>query len=107
MPQVTAVAWVQSLAQELLHAVGMAKKEKLVIVLVKWIPRFYMPALAFSRHYYHFCMWQAVSQFLVHRRWSPYLLCVNEASTLFLNGLQKLCAHFPLLLDIVLIARVI
>lgn len=47
------------------------------------------------------------AQFLVRRRWSPYLLHGNEASTFLLNGLQKLCAHFHFLLVDVLIAWVI
>lgn len=51
------------------------------------------------------CVAGWVSWFLVHKKWSPYLLPSNEASMLLLNGLQKLGAH--LLLDIVLIARVI
>lgn len=53
------------------------------------------------------CVTDSAFQVLVHRGWSPCLLPGNEASTVLLNGPQKLCAHFHLLLDIVLIARVI
>ena len=38
MVQITAVIWVQFLAWELLHAVGMAKKKAGICILTEWFP---------------------------------------------------------------------